>query len=311
MVTAAPKATPAQTQAVASQPVAQPVQASGLATTNFFKRFRKADPKLQEQYNKAIPAMNEVLSKIGAAKEVLLIIGSTGLYTQDDIFQEGITQGYWDDTATSRNRISRAIPKLTGKGGQQPFLVEGSSEQPTGKGRTKNSYLLSPMGEAWYALTTKLDPIKSLSIVRAKEQKSVAHAELIQRMLKILKDNGYETYQEVSLPTKTTGEYSIADISANKAQHLNIRIECEMGNYDTPAYIFKFQKALEVSDRLLVGVPTQAVKEKITDAIKELIRENYKGIDNFAKAGKFYKVFTLDELSHDPDLILPVSKGRK
>jgi hypothetical protein len=130
-------------------------------------------------------------------------------------------------------------------------------------------------------------------------------------MIKILNDAGYETYQEVSLPTKTTGEYSIADISANKDDYMNIRIECEMGNYDLPSYVFKFAKALEVSDRLLVGVPTIVVKDKIIDAVKELIREHFGGTDNFVRAGKFYRVFTLEELHRNPNLILPDNKGRR
>ena len=296
------------------KPIEVPTTNGNLPTTGFFARFRKGSPEQQEAYKRAIPAVNALLDRIPLGKEVLLTMGLSGVYTVSDIQQKGIELGYWGDSSGEQKRVRRAIEKMDEENSKErvaAFLVRGNNEQAVGKGRQAVVYLMNQAAEAWYALTTMKDPVLSLSIVRAKEQKSVNHAELIQKMIGILKNAGYETFQEISLPTKTTGEFSIADISANKGDAYNIRIECEMGNYDEPSYIFKFKKALEVSDRLLVGVPTIVVKTKIVEAIKEMIRLNFAGIDDFTQQGFSFKVFTLEELSRNPDLILPDKKYRR
>ena len=282
------------------------VQVKKPQTTGFFKRFKQAPPALQEKFKQQLPVLDKMLGEIPSGKEIITVIGNTGLYVHKEIFQEGINCKYWQ--AKDDQRIRNAEKALIEKG----FIVNGTEIKQLTRGRPTQTHMLSPAGEAWYALTTLKDPLKSLFIVRAKEQKSVEHAELIQRMIKILKDSGYETVQEAVLKTSSTGKESIADISAHKGEFINIRIECEMGNYDIPSYIYKFTKVLEVTDRLLVGVPTNTEKKKIEEAIGEMIREQYKGIDNFYKAGKYYKVFTLQELTDNPDLILPQKKnGRR
>ena len=280
-------------------------------TTNFWKNFRKAPENVQREFKTRFPMLDAALEQMTLGKELVMVIGSSGLYLFDDIYKKGVELGYWENADTDLNRVRRAIDKMSSsKDGSATFLTNGSEIKSIGKGRPKKTYLLSKVGEAWYALSTLQDPLRSLLIVRAKEQKSVEHAELIQRMVSVLKSADFETYQEVPLATSTVGETSIADISANKGSDINIRIECEMGNYDTPSYVFKFAKALEVSDRLLVGVPTNDVKDKIKVAIQELIREHYKGIDNFRKQGKDYLVFTLKELTDNPNLILPKKEKR-
>ena len=297
-----------------TKPTELPTTNETLPTTGFFARFKKGSPEQQEAYKRAIPAVNALLDRIPLGKEVLLTMGISGVYTVSDIQKKGIELGYWGESSGEQKRVRRAIEKMDEENDKEKvaaFLVRGNNEQAVGKGRQAVVYLMNQAAEAWYALSTMKDPVLSLSIVRAKEQKSVNHAELIQKMISVLKNAGYETFQEVSLPTKTTGEFSIADISANKGDAYNIRIECEMGNYDEPSYIFKFKKALEVSDRLLVGVPTIVVKTKIIEAIKEMIRLNFAGVDDFTKQGFSFKVFTLEELSRNPDLVLPDKKYRR
>lgn len=274
-------------------------------TTEFYARFNKLPASQQEQMKAVLPQIEQRIIKISFGREIILTIGDTGEYLVDPIFKEGITKGYWveDDKPKVRTSLNSLV--------ENKFLTNGEEVRNLVKGRPKKSYLLSKAGEAWYALTQYKDPMKSLLIVRAKEQKSIDHAHLIQNMVEILQAAGYETYQEVPIKTNSVGEESIADISANKGDYINIRIECEMGNYDTEGYIFKFMKVLEVTDRLLVGVPTVAIKEKIEEAIGEMIRSKFKGLDNFSKRGKFYQVFTLQELSNNPDLILPPQRKGK
>lgn len=276
-------------------------------TINFWAKFKQAPTNIQNMARQKYLKMGEQLSETPLAKEVLLAIGSTGEYAFKDVFQAGVNKGFWESSKESR--VRRTITKLVEKDPVN-YLVEGEEGESVGRGRLSKVYMLSPSGEAWYAMETNTDPMKSLNIVHGKEQKSVTHGNLISEMKRILDNAGYTTVQEVRIPTSKTGEYSIADISAAKGQDINIRIECEMGNYDMPGYIFKFRKALEVSDRLLVGVPKMETKSKIEQAIKELIREDYHGYDDFHKAGKGYLVFTTTELSNDPDLILP-KKNRK
>lgn len=275
-------------------------------TIQFWKRFNQASPEEQAQIKKQLPGLNALLDMIPLSKEVLLTIGATGQYVISEIITQGMALGYW--STKDANKIRRAVARLTGEPGQPAFIVQGQDIISVGGGRPTHTYLLSRAGEAWYAMTTKTDPLKSLALIQAKEQKSVPHATLIQKAKDILDGAGYETYTEVALPTKTTGEMSIADISANKGGVLNLRIECEMGNYDLPSYVFKFAKALEVSDRLLVCVPKTETKDKIKEAIKELIREHYEGIDKFRRQGKSFAVFTLRELESDPNLIMPAQK---
>jgi len=272
-------------------------------TTKFFERFRKMPEATQAQFKASLPKLDAALAGTEYGKDLLTIIGSTGLYTYADIFKQGIEKGLWVASKDWKTRKDiNALVSLN-------FLTKTSIKSFTG--HPQQVYLLSQMGEAWYALTTFKDPLKSLYIIQSKEQKSGPHAMLIQNMIAILKAHGYETFQEVGLKTKSTGEESIADISANKGEFTNIRIECEMGNYDKDAYVYKFTKALEVSDRLLVGVPIKSTKEKIQGIIEEgIIREQYHGLDNFSKQGKFFKVFTLKELTDDPDLILPQKRKR-
>ena len=276
-----------------------------LPTTEFFERFNKMAPEVQNKFKNNLPKLDSFLGNISFGKEIVLVIGNTGLYLSDDIVAEGIKNDFWEDK--NDKKVRATLKEMINKN----LIIKGVQLKAIGKGRPRDSYLLTPMSEAWYALTTYKDPVRSLSIIRAKEQKSVEHAELIQKIINVLNKHDYETYQEVPMVTSSIGEASIADISANKDEFINIRIECEMGNYDTPSYIYKFAKVLEVTDRLLVGVPTIAVKAHIEEVIGELIRNYYHGLDNFSKKGKFYKVFTLQELSKDPDLILPKKKGTR
>lgn len=280
--------------------------APSMPTTKFFERLHKMPTEKQQLVVKSLPSLDATLEKIPFAKEILMIIGSTGVYSFTDISQNGQKEGYWGKT--SEWKVRKAKDALLA----QNFITKGASPK-IASGRPQDTFLLTQMGEAWYALKTCKDPIQSLLIQQFKEQKSGPHAILIQKMLAVLNEHGYESYQEVALKTKSTGEMSIADISTNKGEFKNIRIECEMGNYTDQEYVYKFTKALEVSNRLLVGVPTVPIKEKIQHVIEEgLIREKYHGLDNFEKQGLFYKVFTLQELTNNPDLILPPQKkGRR
>lgn len=276
-------------------------------TTGFFKRFSASPAAVQAQYKSIMPKLEEKLEKIKFGKEIVTFIAESGSYLQSDINEYGAGKGLWRAVQSDySNKVHKAIKALM----EDKFLIEGAKLQSMGNGRAPTTYLLGQYGELYYALTSMKDPIKSKLIVQGNEQKSVQHGELIQTVTRILEDNGYETFPEVALPTKTTGEMSIADISANKDNFYNIRIECEMGNYDTKGYIFKFTKALEVSDRLLVAVPTLETKKKIEEAVHEMVRETYKGMDNFVRAGKRWLVFTTSELKANPDLILP-TQNRK
>lgn len=231
---------------------------------------------------------------------VIMAIGSTGEYTI-----KGISSVAPKESNLSDSKVRKVLNLMI----EKSLVSEGEVVSTNTTGRKSKTYVLSPFGNMWYAIKAMENPKKSLLVVGASEQKSKEHYSFISNIKDILEKNGFETATEVSLTT-SDGRKSIADISASDERYTNLRIECERGNYSKKDYIDKFKRALDVSERLLVAVPSEKVKKEIQEAVEEAIREVYHGIGNMKKAGRSYRVFTETELKNHPKLIYPESQNR-
>ena len=271
---------------------------------DWWSQFRCTPAERQQKYMAWFSSVDSLLDGISYGNEVLRVIGSTGKYKFKDIFDEGVRRNFWNNS--DENRIRKCIQKIFDIfDGQQPLITKMEPPKNYGQGGTFIVYSLTKQGQAWYALKTTENPVESLYQTGTDEQKSPGHKALIDQIANDLKNAGFDVYTEVPEATTETGEKSIADIVAHKGEVINIRIECEMGNYNDDDYMYKFRKVLEVTPRLIVAVPTKKEQSHIREVIGKMMYTYYGGIDNFRKEGKETIVLTAGEIHKNPDLVLP------
>ena len=240
------------------------------------------------------------------ALALVKIVGSTGLYTIKDI-EEEISKRL---SNTSFNADHQTLEKLSSANMVRQnieFLCEigfmEKLETPIagGRGRPSYPYVLSESGQWAYAGIEKDDPVKSLYLTMAKDQKSAEHATNIKKVLDILEKNNYVCTQEdrIDIPD---GRSSICDILAQKNGQ-QFRIEVEDGNYPKDKYFEKYEKILRVDNWLIFISPNVDTRDKIRQYFFDFIQKKiYNGMDGFTAAGKKYIFLSITELQDNPDI---------
>jgi hypothetical protein len=259
-----------------------------------------------------VSKINEVIpqDKQPVIFNLLKIVGETGLFTTKDLEEEIQSRLNNERFAKEHAILERIIgknPTVTLRNhldlGCNAGLFE-KLETPVagGKGRPSIPYVISENGNWMYAQITKDDPVKSLYLSMAKEQKSSEHATNIKKVLDILEKNQYVCTQEdkIDLPD---GRSSICDILAQKKGQ-QFRIEVEDGNYPRESYFEKYEKILRVGNWLIFISPNVETRDKIKMYFLDFLNERiYNGRDGFVQAGKKYIFLSIADLQNNPDII--------
>ena len=185
-------------------------------------------------------------------------------------------------------------------------LVQELEEINGATGRSFKPIMLSDLGNMAYVLRFKKNPYESTYIQLIREQKSPAHGLKIQQILEILIDAGYSCSQE-DIKKTPSGRDTICDILARK-QKTDFRIEYEEGNYNKEDYLDKFSRVWEVTPYLIVIVPNEEVKNKISPIVGELAARKFSGFNAMKKAGYQELVATIMQLKNNPDIITNLKK---
>lgn len=279
----------------------------------YIKVKEKLDVMTNNEINAVIaPILKRISQEIPKERQpvslsLFKMIGETGWYTTKD-FNEELQQRFKKE---KDEREKEKLQVIAGKTGMiQNYLVllcnAGLVERldvpvSGGKGRPSNPYVLTTSGNLLYAKLYNDDPVKSLYMTMAKDQKSVEHATNIKKVLDILEANGYVCTQEDRI-NLTDGRSSICDILTQKNGH-QFRVEVEDGNYNTQKYYDKYEKILLVDNWLIFIAPNAKVKEKLREHFIDFISERiYNGMDGFKHAGKKSIFLSVAELQENPDI---------
>ena len=238
---------------------------------------------------------------------LLKMIGETGWYTIKD-FNEELQRRLKEETnETEKKKIEAVAGNPKAIQSQMFYLKESGliesidSAVSGGKGRPSKAYMLSNHGYILYTYLYKEDPVRSIYMTMAKNQKSVEHATNIKKVLDILEANGYVCTQEdgIDLPD---GRSSICDILTQKNGY-QFRLEIEDGNYNKQKYFEKYEKILLVNNWLIFITPTAKEKEKLKKYFVDFIMERiYNGMDGFKQARKKHIFLSIAELQENPDV---------
>ena len=259
-----------------------------------------------------VSKINEVIpqDKQPVIFNLLKIVGETGLFTTKDLEEEIQSRLNNERFAKEHAILERIIgknPTVTLRNHLDLGCNAGLFEKldtpvAGGKGRPSIPYVISESGNWMYAQITKDDPVKSLYLSMAKEQKSSEHATNIKKVLDILEKNQYVCTQEdkIDLPD---GRSSICDILAQKKGQ-QFRIEVEDGNYPRESYFEKYEKILRVGNWLIFISPNVETRDKIKMYFLDFLNERiYNGRDGFVQAGKKYIFLSIADLQNNPDII--------
>lgn len=271
------------------------------------------DGMSEKEINKVFRPIIEKFSKEVAfdrqpvALLLLKLIGETGWYTIKD-FNDELQKRFSEETnENERRKLSLVAGKAQIIKHYLTLLCNANLVERLdvpisgGKGRPSNPYVLTASGNLFYVIKYNDDPVKSLYVTMAKDQKSVEHAANIKKVLDILESNGYICTQEdrIDLPD---GRSSICDILTQKNGH-QFRVEVEDGNYNKQKYYEKYEKILFVDNWLIFIAPNAKVKEKLKEYFVDFINERiYNGMDGFKQAGKKNIFLSVAELQENPDI---------
>lgn len=274
---------------------------------------KKLDELNEDETNETVgPILEKVVKEIPRERQpvvflLLKIIGETGWYTIKD-FNEEIQRRLKEETdETEKKKLESVAGNPKAIQTQMFYLKESGlidsidSAVSGGKGRPSKAYILSHNGHILYTYLYKEDPVRSIYVTMAKDQKSVEHATNIKKVLDILEANGYVCTQEdkIDLPD---GRSSICDILTQKNGH-QFRLEIEDGNYNKQKYFEKYEKILLVDNWLIFITPTAKEKEKLKKHFVDFIAERiYNGMDGFKQAGKKHIFLSIAELQENPDV---------
>lgn len=274
---------------------------------------KKLDELNEDETNETVgPILEKVVKEIPHERQpvvflLLKMIGETGWYTIKD-FNEEIQRRLKEETdETEKKKLESVAGKPNVIQNQMFYLKESGlidsidSAVSGGKGRPSKAYILSHNGHILYTYLYKEDPVRSIYVTMAKDQKSVEHATNIKKVLDILEANGYVCTQEdkIDLPD---GRSSICDILTQKNGH-QFRLEIEDGNYNKQKYFEKYEKILLVDNWLIFITPTAKEKEKLKKHFVDFIAERiYNGMDEFRQAGKKHIFLSIAELQENPDI---------
>ena len=267
----------------------------------------------EEETNKTVgPILEKVVKEIPHERQpvaflMLKIIGETGWYTIKD-FNEELQRRLKEETdETEKKKLGSVAGNPKAIQTQMFYLKESGliesidSAVSGGKGRPSKAYMLSNHGYILYTYLYKEDPVRSIYMTMAKNQKSVEHATNIKKVLDILEANGYVCTQEDRVDL-SDGRSSICDILTQKNGH-QFRLEIEDGNYNKQKYFEKYEKILLVDNWLIFITPTAKEKEKLKKYFVDFIEERiYNGMDGFKQAGKKHIFLSIAELQENPDV---------
>lgn len=280
-------------------------------------RYVKIKEKLDE-LNKneidelVVPILEKIKKEIPYERQpviflLLKMIGETGWYTIKD-FNEELQRRLKEETGETEKKNLEAVAGKSNIIQNQMFLLNNlgliesiNSSVSGGKGRPSKVYMLSNHGNILYTYLYKEDPVRSIYVTMAKNQKSVEHATNIKKVLDILEANGYVCTQEdrIDLPD---GRSSICDILTQKNGY-QFRLEIEDGNYNKQKYFEKYEKILLVDNWLIFITPTAKEKEKLKKYFVDFLEERiYNGMDEFKQAGKKHIFLSIAELQENPDV---------
>ena len=161
--------------------------------------------------------------------------------------------------------------------------------------------MLSDIGNWLYLFQYKRNPCESIYNRLIAEPKTPQHDIRIKSIVEILSEAGYSCTQE-DVKQTPSGRDTICDILARK-QKTDFRIEYEEGNYSQDTYIDKFLRVWEVTPYLIVIVPNEQVKVKISSYVLETVARKFKGIKAMKDNGYQYLVETFNNLAMNPSII--------
>ena len=246
------------------------------------------------------------VERMNLTMAIVRIVGSTGLYTIKDIEEEvskrKINNSFENERSfleklSGVNMVRQNIEFLC----DMNFMEKLETPVAGGRGRPSYPYVLTEDGQWAYVTMTNDDPVKSLYLTMAKDQKSAEHATNIKKVLDILEKNNYVCTQEdrIDIPD---GRSSICDILAQKNGQ-QFRVEVEDGNYPKDKYFEKYEKILLVDNWLIFISPNVDTRDKIRQYFFDFIQKKiYNGMDGFTAAGKKYIFLSITELQDNPDI---------
>ena len=237
---------------------------------------------------------------------LLKMIGETGWYTIKD-FNEELQRRLKEETGETEKKNLEAVAGNPKAIQTQMFYLKESglidsidSAVSGGKGRPSKAYILSNNGNVFYTYLYKEDPVRSIYVTMAKNQKSVEHATNIKKVLDILEANGYVCTQEDKIDL-LDGRSSICDILAQKNRY-KFRINVDNGKDSEENYFQKFEKVLLTDNWLIFITPNKKVKKRLKEIFKEFVKQRVvDGLIGLKKANKKYIILSIPELQSLPN----------
>ena len=255
---------------------------------NYMQKLTRLPKEEQSEIANKISKINSQFNLSEKHYQFIKAIGDTGYFQMKDIIDS--------DNKTFSNAYNLKNSLV------EAGLVQELEEINGATGRGFKPIILSELGNMAYLLRFKKNPYESTYFKLIREQKSPAHGLKIQQLVSILIEAGYSCTQE-DVKQTPSGRDTICDILARK-QKTDFRIEYEEGNYSKENYLDKFSRIWEVTPYLIVIVPNEEVKSKISQYVSELVAQKFRGFDNMRKAGYQELIYTINQLKSNPSAIV-------